>query len=166
MASQAITPPPPLESSREALQLIMFRLSTQQETWTRMKGRAVSLVGLSLAIAGLYAGILTASGTPPGAWEWWGVGVIFGAFFIAGVLFTWVHWPADVATVPDPHDINTRAWEGEEAIWSWAHSLEDAFVENYGHVRRSSQINVASLGIVGLQGMAFLAFTIGSVSGL
>ncbi|MCY3506426.1 MAG: hypothetical protein OXH41_09720 [Chloroflexi bacterium] len=166
MASEAVPEPPPPESSREALQLIMFRLSSQQEAWTRMKSRAVSLVGLSLAIAGVYAGILTASDTPPGVWEWWGVGVIFGGFCVAAILFGWVHWPAKVETAPDPHDINERVWEGEVAIWSWAHSLEDAFAKNSERVWKSSRLNSASMAVVGIQGMAFMAFTLRSASAL
>ncbi len=164
MASEALSGPPPLESSRAALQLLIFRLTAQQDAWVRMKTRATGLAGLSLALAGIYVGILNASAEPPGVLEWVGVAIIVGALLVTGMLFLWVIWPSQVRGAPDPQDINEGAWVGEQAIWMWSHTLQDAFDENRAHVDRSFRINAAMLAFVSLQGVAFLVFTISAIA--
>ena len=164
MASEAISGPPPIEASRAALQLLIFRVSTQHQAWARMKTRAVGLGGLSLALAGIYAGILNASGDAPGVIEWIGVSVLVGALLIAGALFAWVMWPASVSGAPDPHDINSGAHQGDEAIWAWSYTLQDAFDQNSRHVARSARLTAAMLSVVSLQGVAFLVFTLVAIA--
>ena len=152
--------PQSLAASQSALQLLIFRLSAQERAATRMRSRAERYMALSLAFVGFYAGILVALNEDLAAWTWVGAFIVAGMFLLGGIFFIVIHWPAALATAPEPEDINLATWnEGDAAIWTWSYALQQAFEENRDRIRRNNHLNTYILAIVVVQALTFLGFT-------
>lgn len=136
---------------QSGLDLLMFRLSSQQQSLARLQSRVANLVLVSLTMVGLHFGLL-ALGEPLD----WGVrmiGVIILTvlLIVTGVFFSMVFWRGRLATAPAPDVIIQRLWhEGPQAMWFWSQSLQDAIQQNGPRLERDSRVTMwALLTVVG-----------------
>lgn len=146
---------------QSGLDLLLFRLSSQQQALARIQSRAANLVLISLTMVGLHLGLLALIGDPLDAVTLVGVGILTALLAVTGGLFGLVFKPGTFATTPAPDAIIQRLWhEGSQAMWSWSHSLQDAIKENARGLDRDSRMTLYALTTVGIQLAVFIAFSI------
>ena len=146
---------------QSGLELLLFRLSSQEQALARIQSRAANLVLISLTMVGLHLGLL-ALGEPLA----WGVRMI-GAItltvplILTGICFSMVFWRGRLATSPEPDAIIQRLGrEGPQAMWSWSHSLQNAIQQNVPRLEQDSRATMCALVIVGVQLVLFVVFSI------
>lgn len=143
---------------QSGLDLLLFRLSSQQQTLARIQSRAANLVLISLTMVGLHLGLLALIGD---AVTLVGVGILTALLAVTGGLFGLVFKPGTFATTPAPDAIIQRLWhEGSQAMWSWSHSLQDAIKENARGLDHDGRMTLYALSTVGIQLAVFIAFSI------
>lgn len=143
---------------QSGLDLLLFRLSSQQQTLARIQSRAANLVLISLTMVGLHLGLLALIGD---AVTLVGVGILTALLAVTGGLFGLVFKPGTFATTPAPEAIIQRLWhEGSQAMWSWSHSLQDAIKENARGLDHDGRMTLYALSTVGIQLAVFIAFSI------
>lgn len=146
---------------QSGLELLLFRLSSQQQSLARIQSRAANLVLISLTMVGLHLGLLALIGDPLGPVQVVGVAILTSLLVATGGFFGMVFKPGTFATTPAPDAIIQRLWhEGSQAMWSWSHSLQDAIKENARGLNRDSRMTLYALTTVGIQLAVFIAFSI------
>lgn len=146
---------------QSGLDLLLFRLSSQQQALARIQSRAANLILISLTMVGLHLGLLALIGDPLGPVQVVGVGILTALLAVTGGFFGLVFKPGTFATTPAPDAIIQRLWhEGPQAIWSWSHSLQDAIKQNARGLNHDSRMTLYALLTVGIQLAVFIAFSI------
>lgn len=146
---------------QSGLELLLFRLSSQQQALARIQSRAANLVLISLTMVGLHLGLLALIGDPLGPVSVAGVATITALLGLTGIFFGLVFKPGTFATTPAPDAIIQRLWhEGSQAMWSWSHSLQDAIKQNAQGLNHDSRMTLYALSTVGIQLAVFIAFSI------
>lgn len=146
---------------QSGLDLLMFRLSSQEQTLARLQSRVANLVLVSLTMVGLHLGLLALINDPLDTVSVAGVVAIATLLGLTGIFFGLVFKPGTIATTPAPDAIIQRLWhEGSQAMWSWSHSLQDAINENTRGLNCDSTWTTCALVTVGIQMAAFIAFSI------
>ena len=146
---------------QSGLELLLFRLSSQQQALARIQSRAANLVLISLTMVGLHFGLLALIGDPLGPVQVVGVAILTSLLGLTGIFFGLVFKPGTFATTPAPDAIIQRLWhEGSQAMWSWSHSLQDAIKQNAQGLNHDSRMTLYALTTVGIQLAVFIGFSI------
>lgn len=146
---------------QSGLELLMFRLSSQQQALARIQSRTANLVLISLTMVGLHLGLLALIGDPLGPVQVVGVAILTALLGVTSGFFGMVFKPGTFATTPAPDAIIQRLWhEGAQAMWSWSHSLREAIRQNARGLHRDSRMTLCALLTVGVQLGVFIAFSI------
>ena len=146
---------------QSGLELLLFRLSSQQQSLARIQSRAANLVLISLTMVGLHFGLLALIDDPLDTVKVAGVATITALLGLTGISFGLVFWRGRLATSPEPDAIIQRLGrEGPQAMWSWSHSLQEAIQQNVPRLERDSRATMCALVIVGGQLVLFVVFSI------
>lgn len=146
---------------QSGLELLLFRLSSQQQALARIQSRAANLVLISLTMVGLHLGLLALIGDPLGPVSVAGVATITALLGLTGIFFGLVFKPGTFATTPAPDAIIQRLWhEGSQAMWSWSLSLREAITQNAKELDHDSSKSRYALWTVAVQMGMFITFSI------
>ena len=146
---------------QSGLELLLFRLSSQQQALARIQSRAANLVLISLTMVGLHFGLLALIDDDLGWVQVSGVAILTVLLVATGWFFSRVFWRGRLATSPEPDAIIQRLGrEGPQAMWSWSHSLQNAIQQNVPRLEQDSNATMWALLIVGGQLVLFVVFSI------
>ena len=141
--------------SGELRDLMVKRLEAQERASLRMIERAIHYSVFSLAILGLYVGVLFASAEPISDVLLFGTVVQVAAFAVVLVMLVLLHHGDRLYVLPDPRDLASQ--DDAAAI---ADSVIEAFESNKGTVNADATIARSMLWLALIQGVAFMFFTV------
>ena len=143
---------------QSGLDLLLFRLSSQQQALARIQSRAASLVLISLTMVGLHFGLLALDAPLDWGAEMFGIAALTLLLLMTGFCFGMVFWRGTLATTPTADAITRRLWhEGPDAMWYWSQALQEAIEKNVPRLERDSKMTTGALLIVGIQVCVFIA---------
>lgn len=145
---------------QSGLELLLFRLSSQEQALARIQSRAANLMLISLTMVGLHLGLLTFS-DPPNWAKVAGVSLLTVLLLLTGFFFSRVYKQGTFATPPAPDVIIQRLWhEGPVAMWFWSLTLKEAIRENAKELDHDNAKTQCALWTVAAQMVVFITFSI------